>query len=205
MADNKNTRFCFTAFEGQYHLIDQAQTDVEFVKMLLYQEEITPTTGRKHRQGVLQTQHPVRKSRIQSYLPGVHIEVARDWNASVNYCRKQETRDASGASIHVINPYVERKKVSDFLDDIADIVWGNWEMEQLCPASERDYHNPPDHPTRSSSEAVKEEYWEAVRCIVAGNPEAIGILAQPLPQNAWKNTRQVWLDRAKQRVAEQGQ
>lgn len=205
MADNKNTRFAFTAYEKQYAVVDQAQTDVELVKMLMYQEEVCPTTGRKHRQGCLQTQLPVRMSRVRALLPGVHVEVSRDWNKLVNYCRKQETRDVSGNSVHVMNPHVERKKVSDFLDDIADIVWGNWEMEQLCPASDRDYNDPPDHPTRSTPDAIKEEYWDAVRHIVAGNPEAIGILAQPLPQNAWKNTRQVWLDRAKQRVDEQGQ
>lgn len=110
MSDNKNTRYAFTAYEAQYDVVDQAQTDVALVKMLAYQEEVCPTTGRKHRQGCLQTQMPVRFSRVKSLLPGVHIEVARDWYKLVNYCKKQETRDASGASVSIMNPTVERKK-----------------------------------------------------------------------------------------------
>lgn len=205
MTDNKNTRFAFTAFEGQYAAVDHAQTDSDMVKMLAYQEEICPDTGRKHRQGCLQTQMPVRMSKVRALLPGVHIEVARDWFGLVQYCQKAETRDASGASVRIVNPHVERKKVSDFLDDIADIIWDEWVQDQMIPKSERDYDHPPTHPTRSKPDDVKEEYWRAVRAIVGGNPDAIGILAQPLPQNAWKNTRQVWLDRAEQRAAEQGQ
>lgn len=198
MADNKNTRYQFTAYEGQYSIVDAVAQDKSFIKILEYQEEICPHTGRKHRQGCLQTQQPVRMSKVRSMIPGVHIEVALNWNALLAYCKKSASRDPSGNSVAIDNTSFSPKKVANFLDDIADYIWEEYETDQLCPASDREYEEP-THPTRCAQESVKAEYWRAVSYIVMTNPEAIGILAQPLPQNAWKNTRLVWLARSRDR------
>lgn len=194
MADNKSSRWSFTAYEREYSIVDAAAQDKDLIKMLKYQEEICPTTGRKHRQGCILTQKPVRFSRLRSALPGIHIEQARNWSALLAYCEKTETRDSSGSQVSIDNTSFTPRKVSNFLDDIADYVWTEWDSESDFSPEDRINTHPPDHPTRATPDAVKAEYWRAVSYIVLRNPEAIGILAQPLPQNAWKHTRSVWLD-----------
>jgi len=199
MTDNKSQRWAFTAFEQHYDIVDAVSKDKELVKMLKFQDEVCPDTGRKHRQGCILTQRPVRFSKLRAALPGVHIEQAKNWTALLAYCEKNETRDPSGSQVTIDNTSFSAKKVSNFLDDIADYLWTEWDNERDFDQEDRINTNPPDHPTRSNPELIKAEYWRAVSHIVRTNPEAIGVLAQPLPQNAWKHTRQVWLERSSDR------
>lgn len=90
----KSSRWQFTAYEDQWPLIDdldKSSTIAEYG----YQHEVCPDTGRKHRQGYIRTKVQVRFSALKKEFPGVHFEVARNWDALVNYCKKEETRDKS--------------------------------------------------------------------------------------------------------------
>lgn len=196
MTDNKYTRYQFTAFEGQYGLLDEA--DKDFFKLLLWQDEIAPDTGRKHRQGCLATHRPVRASAVRAKLPGIHIEPARNWGALLNYCHKNESFDASGERTRVDNTSHKPPSIGDLLQRIADMVWDRWQSDQDLPPSHRDVAHPLND--RVTKETAKAEYWDTVNEIVYTEPNLIGILAQPLPQNAWLNTRRSWLRKAAERA-----
>ena len=44
-----------------------------------------------------------RASAVVKILPGVHVEIARDWTALVNYCRKKDTRVEGTEQVHRTN------------------------------------------------------------------------------------------------------
>ena len=40
---------------------------------------------------------------VEKIFPGVHIEVAKNWDALVNYCKKEETRAPGSIPVHQVN------------------------------------------------------------------------------------------------------
>jgi hypothetical protein len=54
--------------------------------------EKCPKTNRLHYQGYMRTREQCRLAALTTIFPGVHFEVARDWPALVQYCKKAETR-----------------------------------------------------------------------------------------------------------------
>lgn len=192
MADNKYTRYQFTAFEGQYDIIDNA--DKDFFKLIKWQDEIAPDTGRKHRQGCLATHRPVRPSAVRNKLPGVHIEPARNWAALLLYCAKEESRDVSGSSMTI--EYKAPPKLGELLLRMGEMAWDN----HLSREALIEMGNPPTrhHWSVLDKNEIKEEYWDIVNEIIYTEPNLIGILAQPLPQNAWLHTRQTWIKKAEE-------
>lgn len=196
MADNKYTRFQFTAFENQYDLLTEA--DPNFFKLILWQDEIAPDTGRKHRQGCFATHRPVRPAAARAKLPGIHIEPAKNWGALLNYCQKSESFDPSGQRVSIDNTSQKPPSIADLLQRIGDMVWDRWLCDQQLPTSDQDYTHPPTRPL--SKDDAKSEYWDIVNEIIYTDPQLIGILAQPLPQNAWVNTRRTWIEKARDRA-----
>jgi len=89
---DKTTRWAFTAYEDQYKLVDDMGKS-SVVAEYGWNPEICPETGRKHRQGYLRTKIQVRFSALRKEFPGIHFEVAKNWEALMNYCRKEETRE----------------------------------------------------------------------------------------------------------------
>lgn len=126
-------------------------------------------------------------------MVGVHIEPAKNWTALVAYCEKSETRDASGATLSVDNTSFKPKRLNDFLMDVAWAVWELWELS--LPLNPSNKGHPPTRTPLLNKKAIMAEYWEAVRYVILHTPEAIGMYAQPMPQTAWANTREVWLQR----------
>lgn len=86
---SKSTRWQFTAYEGQWYLFKKMPG---LIAEWGWQEEICPDTGRRHYQGYLRTHQQQRLNAVCRMLPGVHLEVARDWLKTKNYCKKEETR-----------------------------------------------------------------------------------------------------------------
>lgn len=188
MAD-KSTRWQFTAYEAQYDSVDAVDKTV--VAEIGWQDEVCPSTGRKHRQGFVRTHRQVRFSQLAKLLPGVHIEVARDWLALVNYCKKSATRDVSGSQIHKDFSKFAPPRLHDILNELADLLveegqWANKDRQT-------------DRQTLVN-EDPSTQYWRLTTQILYRKPELIGILGQPLPQNAWKHTRSVWIDKALERA-----
>lgn len=60
-------------------------------KQYVVQEE-TGANGNKHLQGCCRFENAISFNSIKDKLPGAHIEVCKNWNASKNYCSKDETR-----------------------------------------------------------------------------------------------------------------
>jgi len=183
MAD-KTTRWAFTAYENQYAIIDDLDKSV--VAEVGYQDEVCPETGRKHRQGFIRTHRQVRFSQMRRLMPGVHIEVARNWDALLAYCRKKETRDVSGSQVH--------RDFSKFapprLHQILELMAGYAVMDHRVANKNRQT----DRQTLVALDPM-EQYWIIVPALLRDSPELIGILAQPLPQNAWKHTRMFWIEK----------
>lgn len=90
-----------TVYESQYELLECMPSEVAEWG---WQDEICPDTGRKHRQGYVRTQFQMTRVKLSKLLPGIHLEVAKDWDALKEYCRKVESRDLSGTQIEMKNP-----------------------------------------------------------------------------------------------------
>jgi len=112
--NDKTTRWQFTAYEGQYAQLDSMPPGIAEWG---WQDEIAPDTGRPHRQGYFRTSSQQRHSGARKLLPGVHIEPARNWDALVNYCKKEETRAPGAVPVHQVNN-IPNKFV--YAEEIAD-------------------------------------------------------------------------------------
>ena len=84
----KSTRWQMTVFEGQFPLLEVMPP---IVAEWGWQDEICPNTQKIHKQGYLRTYKQQRFAAMKAALPGVHIEVARDWLKLINYCKKTES------------------------------------------------------------------------------------------------------------------
>lgn len=93
---DKSTRWAFTAYEAQWGLFNDMPPSIAEWG---WQKEVCPETGREHYQGYLRTKQQVRLKSLVKDLPGVHFEIARNWSALTNYCRKDETA-VSGTQVH---------------------------------------------------------------------------------------------------------
>lgn len=82
------TQYGLVAFPEQRAVAEQKGWKVDG------QEEIAPTTGRKHIQFWVKTPQ-VRMSEVKKVFQGAHIEVARNVKAVKNYCQKEDTRSGS--------------------------------------------------------------------------------------------------------------
>lgn len=183
MAD-KSTRWAFTAYENQYAMIENI--DKAIVAEIGWQDEVCPDTGRRHRQGFIRTHRQVRFSQIRKLVPGVHVEVARNWEALMAYCRKNETRDISGSQVHMDFKKYAPERLHEILIELAELAVLDPKIGNKDRQTDRQtiLHKDPGV-----------QYWELVPAVLARKPELIGILAQPLPQNAWKHTRMFWIEK----------
>lgn len=99
---DKSSRWQFTAYEDQWALFVSMPPGIAEWG---WQKEQCPKTQKLHYQGYLRTPAQVRFSALKKILPGVHLEVAKNWQALVAYCAKIETRVEGEAAVHVVNTY----------------------------------------------------------------------------------------------------
>jgi len=111
---DKTSRWAFTAYEDQWSLFKEMPKP--FVAEWGWNPEICPKTNRKHYQGYLRTSQQQRFACLKKMFPGVHFEVAKDWNALKLYCQKEDTR------IPGMMPYYEKTDVMNiyqYVDNVA--------------------------------------------------------------------------------------
>lgn len=170
---DKSSRWAFTAYQEQYGLLE---TVPDFVAEWGWQDEICPETQRKHRQGYLRTHQQVRFSRLRKEFPGIHFEVAKNWEALKSYCKKEATKDPSGNVVVQVN---ERKflKFHEALIRIAEV-----------------YEKPQIDGTQSLKECIEEAFWKAVRVLIRIHPADISLYSNPQILRAWYHTYPVWLE-----------
>lgn len=187
MENAKSTRWVFTAYEAQWPLFDSMPPIVaEWGR----QTEKCPDTQRLHYQGYLRTSRQVRLSQLKGIFPGVHFEIARNWNASKNYCKKSETA-VPGTQVNMVNP-ARAMTMAQALTRIAHYAY---DIEH-------------QKGTDKYYDAVKLEYWYAVNEILRDEPDAVGIYTQPQYERAWTRTRETWIEKSEEESsvpAEEGQ
>jgi len=184
MTAMKSTRWSFTAYEGQYPTIDALTKEGDpLIAEIGYQDEICPDTGRKHRQGYIRTVRQVRFKQLADILKGVHLEVARDFNALKQYCAKAETRDPTGKQVS--EKFERPMRLHEIMESLAHTAWDIYEEHR-----QTDSH-PLNHPD------IKEQYRTLASELLLRKPDYISIIAQPIAKNAWFDFRAVWVSRAK--------
>jgi len=95
----KSSRWAFTAYEDQWGLFT---TMPPGIAEWGWQREICPETNRNHYQGYLRLTQQQRFAWLAKILPGVHLEIPRNWVALVNYCKKTDTA-VPGTQVHQLN------------------------------------------------------------------------------------------------------
>nr|WPR18782.1 MAG: replication polyprotein [Owegonang virus 28] len=184
---DKSSRWSFTAYEGQYPLIDSlVDKPHELIAEIGYQDEVCPETQRKHRQGYVRTVRQVRFKQLSEVLRGVHIEVARDFMKLKQYCQKVATRDPEGQQVH--KQFERPKTLHELMMWMADIAWQDYEDQDR----QTDRH--PSYP--SSPPERKAQFVNLSATILMAKPEYVAILAQPIAKHAWHDYRAVWLQKA---------
>jgi len=168
---DKTTRWAFTAYQEQYSLLDIMDSRIAEWG---WQTEVAPETGREHRQGFIRTKTQQRFSAMLKMFPGIHIEVARNWNALVQYCRKTDTA-LPGTQVHQVGSVA--MSMATALTRLAG------------------YEGTDGLPGEDTSKWYTRDYWIRVNKILLDDPETIGLWTNVSYLNAWKNTRQVWINR----------
>lgn len=131
---DKSSRWSMTVYEEQYKLLEHMPPDVAEWG---WQDEVCPDTQRSHKQGYLRTKSQMRFSALRKILPGIHLEIAKDWNALKQYCTKSDTRDPNGEQVHQLNnipsKYTYASEVAERLVEQCDYdEWSNWLTADLC-------------------------------------------------------------------------
>lgn len=178
---DKSTRWAFTAFEDYWHLFQDIKSPIAEWG---WQTEECPTTGKKHYQGFLRTQTQVRHKALRDLLPGVHIEVSKNWNALLKYCNKSETRTADSVAVHVVSKN-RHMTMADALTALVSYLPTKAEIEAYEEAYPNTVYN------------IKDKYWFAINKYLKDtkNYESIGLFTNPQMLTAFSKTLQVWLDR----------
>lgn len=186
--DVRFSRWSMTVFENQYPLLDIMPSQFQ---RWGWQDEVSPTTGRKHRQGFIQTKQ-LRPRQIVKILPGVHIEAiplgakgpnGKDrWQALQAYCNKLETRDISGSYVEETQPSPE------------------WDTETtMYQLAVHHWEPPTEDEVRTykgdTRKYYKHEYWHCVRQVLSQWPHKARHFTDPKIEKFWINTRQVWIAR----------
>ncbi len=163
---DKTTRWAFTAYEAQWDLF---KTMPECIAEWGWQTEKCPDTERLHYQGFLRTKRQVRFSQMKKDFPGVHIEVAKNWQALMNYCKKSESA-VSGTQVHEsARAYL---KFSDALTKLG--------AAYIC----------------ADGQLPDDAFADAVRTLAFAQPEDISLYTNPQIKRAWDLTQIVWIQRA---------
>lgn len=168
---DKSTNWAVTAYNAEIALLENAKSYPSYVKKVFGGREICPTSGKEHFQGHIQLHTQQRLSCIKKWLPTAHLEIARNFKASVAYAMKNET--SSGAKNEVVNPrpFIDNQTALKMLA-VTDI-----------PVEEfgREVKDLDDH-----------HFWPRVRIILKTQPHLCGLFGKPDIYRMWKHTASVW-------------
>jgi len=176
---DKATRWAFTAFEAQWELFKVVP---EITAEQGWQIETCPDTSRKHYQGYIRTKRQCRFAQMKKAYPGVHLEVARNWDALVNYCKKVDT---AHPDTQVLMKGTTQMTMAKALTRLASFA----------------KHDPPELVIEAGmnvrvekSFLLTQEYWMLVTSVLKDDPDAVGMYTNNVYLSAWKNTREVWIE-----------
>lgn len=183
---DKSTRWAFTAYEGQYSIIESvAKEGHQLVAEIGWQDEICPKTQKKHRQGYCRTVRQVRFAQIKEVLSsGIHIEVAKNWEALVNYCKKVESRDASGSQVAV--RFERPMRLHELLIQVARNIWEDSKrLGETLSSLDR----------QTDRQTLLRFLRDYAHPIVRAHPEYGPVLCRQDARDTWCEFVEVWLEK----------
>lgn len=191
----KSTRWSFTAYEGQYSVIDAlAQQRHELIAEIGWQDEVCPKTQKKHRQGYVRTVRQCRFKQLSTVMPGIHLEVAKNWNALVAYCRKTETRDPSGSQVAV--QYERPMRLHEMLMEVAHNIY------LIHPVYGKSAKNPSRLDSQTDRRLLNRLLVEYSESVVRNHPEYAIVLSRQDAKAAWCDFIELWMAKAAEREGE---
>lgn len=188
----RSSRWSFTAYEDQWPLIDAMKSNIDghpTIRMMKWQTEKCPKTGKLHYQGAIQTVQ-CRHSALRKIFPGVHIEKAREWYKLLNYVKKNDTA-IPGTRISLAN-----EEVQEFysMDD---------KMVMLADAARS---LTPDEAVQLIKHKVEDgtqdaEFWWFVtnKILPLYGPKVAGAFADQAVRTFWRNTEAFWIRQDQER------
>lgn len=174
----KSTRWQFTAYEQQWSLFEAMPP---IIVEWGWQQEVCPKTQRPHYQGYVRTGRQVRFSQLKKALPGVHLEPAKNWDALVNYCKKEETAVA-GTQVHETTTFTSLS-MAKALIKVAQNRPLNVDFSR-CET------------TKDVKDKYAYEYEVAVGVILEEDENLVGVYSQPQYERAYVKWRSVWVRKA---------
>lgn len=129
---DKSSRWAFTAYEDQYALFENMPPGVAEWG---WNAEICPETNRNHRQGFLRLQQQQRFAWLRKVFPGVHLEIAKDWNKLINYCKKEDTRAPGTVPVRETNDIPSKYQYAEEVAQrLATDYDADWTLEEFMSA-----------------------------------------------------------------------
>jgi len=119
----KSSRWAFTAYEHQYELFKACPPGV---KKWGWNIEVCPDTKREHYQGYILLTQGQRFSWMKKNFPGVHVEIPRNWEALMNYCKKEETRKEGTTPVEFTNDIPTK---FTYLEEVANAICNHPDTE----------------------------------------------------------------------------
>jgi len=178
----KTSRWAFTAFEGQYDLF---KVMPPLIAEWGWQTEICPKTQREHYQGYMRTTRQVRFAQISKMFPQVHIEQARNWEALMNYCAKEDTA-IQGTQQH----QTQRTQTMTMAQALTRLAM---EYTFEPPPDFYEIHNCVLKALRAHEQWDKLQFWSMVKGVLEQDRNLIGLYSQPQYMRCWENTSAIWL------------
>lgn len=183
---DKARAWSLTIFDpGEYAILANKESWPHWIRETKFQEEVAPTTGKRHWQVALFTQQ-VRFSALKKIFPSAHIEVARNKDALMNYVEKSDSA-VPGTQQHLKNEkeYLALHQQLQRLANVAVDLWTEYANMRSSLYEEKDKN--PD----------KAMYWWIANNILAEEPEMAATLANPALEKMWIHTSGTWIFAAK--------
>lgn len=166
---DKATHWAVTAYNSDMDILDDHTKYPVFVKKVYGGRETCPATGRIHFQGHIVCRVQQRLSALKKWLPTAHLEVARNFQASITYAMKADTAAGDKTEKTNATPFVDNQTALKMLAKIEltdkEVVEGD--VEDHC-------------------------FWPRVRKILMTQPHLCGLFAKPDIYRLWKHTWSVW-------------
>lgn len=176
MEATKSQRWAFTAYEQDWECY---KVMPEIVAEWGWQTEKCPKTDRLHYQGYMRLKRQARLAQLKKIFPTTHFEIAKNWDALVQYCKKTETA-IEGTQKH--EQGTKYMSMSEALIKVA-LNRTKWDNDR-CETAE-------DYKRRNIL-----EYDDAVGKLLRADPNLIGLYSQPQYERAYVKWRAVWVEKA---------
>lgn len=109
-----STVYNYTISDNKCDIVSKLHT---YKCKIMAQEEICPTTGKSHIQMTFKFPNGKTFNQVKELIGNNHIEPCQNWKASVNYCRKQETRSGCYSFQNIWNDKLKDNVKDKVLND----------------------------------------------------------------------------------------